>query len=139
MQTSKETRELESQCLECDYEGTIEEKRDYKGELLAVSVCPVCHFCNWMLPKDWYDEEDDETLDLTNEWAKEESQKMLKEHNLFYKIVFSEPAKILLTELDLMDEIKKPIIELCDLFDIHYAYVNQYRQGIKISLGVSPS
>ncbi len=133
---NNETRELQEECHGCSYEGTIEEKRDYKGELLAVSVCPVCHVHDWMLPKDWYDEEDDETLDLTNEWAKEESQKILKEYNLFYQIQFSEPAKILLTELDLMDEIKKPIIELCDVFNIHYAYVNQYRKGIKISLGM---
>uniref|UniRef100_A0A6M3M970 Uncharacterized protein n=1 Tax=viral metagenome TaxID=1070528 RepID=A0A6M3M970_9ZZZZ len=133
---SKETRELQEKCLECSYEETIEEKRDYKGELLAVAVCPVCHFYDWMLPKDW-DEEDYETLDLTNEWAKEESQKMLKEHDLFYKIEFSEPAKQLLVESDLMDKIKKPIRELCDLFNIHYAYVNQHRKGIKIRLGVN--
>ncbi|MCK4784523.1 MAG: hypothetical protein KAV87_12280 [Desulfobacteraceae bacterium] len=127
-------REFYEKCSECSFEGTIEEKRDYNGELLAVSVCPVCHFYDWMLPKDW-DEEDNETLDLTEKWAKGESQKMLKEHDLFYKIEFSEPAKQLLIDLGLMVKIKKPIMKLCDLFNIHYAYVNQYRKGIKISLG----
>jgi len=128
-----EARELQEKCLECSYEGTIEEKRDYNGELLAVAVCPVCHCYDWMLPSNW-DEEDEETLDLTKEWAKEESQKMLKEHKLFYKIEFSEPAKQLLIYSDLTDKIKKPIIELCDLFDTNCAYVQQYRKGIKISL-----
>ncbi len=133
---NNEEREFYVKCLECDYEGTIEEKRDYNGELLAVSVCPICHFYDWTLPKDW-DGEDDKILDLTNEWAKEESQKILKEHNLFYKIEFSEPAKQLLIESDLMDKIKKPIIELCELFDTHHAYVSQHRKGIKIRLGDS--
>ncbi len=135
---NNKTRELQEKCLECSYEEIIEEKRDYNGELLAVAVCPVCHFYDWMLPKDW-DEEDEETLDLTSEWAKEESQKMLKEHNLFYKIEFSEPAERTLIELELMEDTKKHIIALCDLFNVHYASVNRYRRGIKISLGVSPS
>jgi len=135
---NNKTREFYEKCSSCSFEGIIEEKRDYNGELLAVSVCPVCHFYDWMLPKDW-DEEDKETLDLTDNWAKEESQKMLKEHNLFYKIVFSKPAKQLLIESDLMDKIKEPIIELCDLFTINYAYVTQRRKGIKISLEVSSS
>jgi len=133
-----ETRELQEKCHECPCEETIEEKRDYQGELLAVSVCPACHCYDWMLPKEW-DEENDETLNLTSEWAKEESQKILREHNLFYDIAFSEPARILLIEYDLTDKIKKPIIELCDLFGIRYAYVNQHRKGIKISLGMSSS
>jgi len=131
-----EARELQEKCNECSYEGTIEEKRDYEGELLAVSVCPVCHCYDWMLPKEW-DKEDEETLNLTSEWAKEESQKILREHNLFYKIEFSEPARILLIEYDLTDKIKKPIIELCELFDTNHAYINQHRKGIKISLGVN--
>ena len=136
MTVNNNAREFYSKCVGCDYEGTVEEKRDYNGELLAVAVCPVCHFYDWMLPKDW-DEEDNETLDLTQEWAREESQKILKEHNLFYRIEFSEPAEKVLIELDLMDGVKKHIIELCDLFDVHYASVNQYRRGIKISLEVS--
>ncbi len=131
---NSEEREFYSQCLECSYEETIEEKRDYNGELLAVQVCPICHFYDWTLPLNW-DGKDEEVLELTNEWAKEESQKMLKEHNLFYKIEFSEPAKQLLIESDLMNKIKKPIIELCELFDTDYVYVSQYRKGIKISLG----
>lgn len=134
-----ETRELQEKCLECSYDGIIEEKRDYKGELLAVAVCPVCHCFDWILPEDWYEKEDEETRDLTREWAEQESIKILKEHKLFYDIAFSEPAKQLLKELDLTDKIKKPIIELCDLFNIHYAYVNQHRKGIKITLGVSSS
>ncbi|MBA7683147.1 hypothetical protein ES703_91505 [subsurface metagenome] len=135
---NNETRELHEKCNECDFEGIIEEKRDYNGELLAVSVCPVCHCYDWMLPKEW-DEEDNETLDLTNEWAKEESQEMLKEHNLFYNITFSEPARILLIEYDILDKVRKPIIELCDVFNIHYAYVTQRLKGIKINLGVNSS
>ena len=135
---NNDTRELQEKCHSCSYEKTIEEKRDYHGEWLAVSVCPVCHTHNWTLPKDW-DEEDEETLDLTEEWAKEEAQKMLKEHDLYYKIEFSEPAKQLLIDKGLIVKIKKPIMELCDLFNINYAYVNQYRKGIKISMGVSSS
>lgn len=133
-----EEREFYDKCLECDCEGTVEEKRDYNGELLAVVVCPICQFYDWMLPKDW-NEEDTETFELTNEWAMKESQKILKENNLFYQIEFSEPAKQTLIELDLMDEIKKHIIGLCDLFNVHYASVNRYRKGIKISLGADPS
>ena len=133
---SNETREFHEKCNECPYEGTIEEKREYEGQLLAVAVCPVCHAFDWMLPKEW-DEEDKETLDLTREWAEQESIKMLKEHDLFYNIAFSEPAKQLLIELDLLDKTKKPIIELCDLFNIHYAYVQKYQKGIRIHLGVS--
>jgi len=133
---SDETRELQENCPNCLFEGILEEKREYEGELLAVSVCPVCYFYDWMLPEDW-DEEDTETLDLTGEWAKEESKKMLKERELFYKIEFSEPARQVLIHAGLMVKIRKPIIELCDLFDINYAYLNQYRNGIKISLGVS--
>jgi len=133
-----ETRELHETCNECSFEGIIEEKRDYKGELLAVAVCPVCHCYDWMLPKEW-DEEDNETLDLTSEWAKDESQKILKERNIFYKIQFSRPAKQILIEYELTDKIKKPIIELCELFDTNYAYVNQHRKGVKISLGMSSS
>ncbi len=132
-----EEREFYEKCHECSFEGTVEEKRDYNGELLAVAVCPVCHFYDWMLPKDW-DEEDEETLYLTTEWAREESQKILKERNLFYKIEFSKPAKQTLIELDLMDAIKKHIIALCDLFNVNYASVNRYRKGIKISLRVGP-
>ncbi len=135
---NNETRELLETCHDCSFEEIIEEKRDYKGELLAVSVCPICHCYDWILPEEW-DEEDDETFDLTSEWAKEESQKILKEHKLFYKIEFSEPARLLLIEYDLTDKIRKPIIELCDLFNIHYAYLNQHRKGIKITLGVSSS
>ncbi len=140
MKMSNETRELQENCHDCSYEGTIEEKRDYKGELLAVSVCPVCHSFDWMPPKDW-DEEDDEALCLTGEWAEDESQKMLKKHKLFYKIEFSKPAKQLLKKYGpgLTDEIKKPIIELCDLFNIRYARVTQQRRRISIDLGVNSS
>ncbi len=135
---NNETRELLETCHDCSFEEIIEEKRDYKGELLAVAVCPVCHFYNWILPEEW-DEEDEETFDLTSEWAEEESQKILKEHDLFYKIAFSKPAMQLLIELDLMDKIKAPIMELCDIFNVHYAYVNRYQKGIQISYGASSS
>ena len=87
---NNEKRELQSSCNECSYEFTIEEKRDYKGELLAVSVCPVCHAVDWMLPKDYYENEDEETLDATQEWAKKEAIKILKERSIYYDIHFSE-------------------------------------------------
>lgn len=129
---NSEERELESQCLECDYEGTIEEKRDYKGELLAVSVCPVCHFCNWMLPKDWYDEEDDETLDLTQEWAEKESIKILKERNIYYDIHFSEASELILYEEN-VDDIRQKTLELCKILNTNKANIGKQGHGIRIT------
>ncbi len=125
-----ETREFQSQCSECPFEGTIEEKRDYKGELLAVAVCPVCHFYDWMLPKDW-DEEDEETLDLTQEWAKQESIKILKERSIYYDIHFSEASKLILLEENI-DEIRHTMLELCKILNTNKVTIGKHRHGIRI-------
>ncbi len=126
-----ETRELLETCHDCSFEEIIEEKRDYKGELLAVSVCPVCHCFDWILPEDWINEEDDETLELTREWAEQESMKMLKERNIYYDIHFSEASKLILYEENI-DSIRQKTLELCKILDTNKANIGKHGQGIKI-------
>jgi len=123
-------RELPETCHDCRFESTIEEKRDYQGISLAVSVCPICHCFDWMLPLDW-DEEDNETLDLTKEWAEQESIKILKERGIYYDIHFSEASKLTLYEENI-DDIKQKTLELCKILNTNKANIGKHRQGIKI-------
>ncbi|MCK4698646.1 MAG: hypothetical protein KAT53_10160 [Dehalococcoidia bacterium] len=124
------TREFYEKCNECSFEGTIEEKRDYNGELLAVSVCPVCHGFDWMLSANW-DEEDSETLDLTKEWAEQESIKILKERNIYYDIRFSKASKLILHDENIND-IRQKTLELCKILNTNKADIGKHRHGIKI-------
>ncbi len=125
------SRELNEECNDCGYEPVIEEKRDYKGEPLAVSVCPICHCFDWMLPLDW-DEEDNETLELTGEWAEHESIKILKERNIYYDIHFSDASELVLHEKDI-DEIRIKTLELCKILNTNKANIGKHGQGIKIT------
>jgi hypothetical protein len=126
----KMSRELPDSCHDCGVESTIEEKRDYQGTSLAVSVCPICHCFDWMLPPDW-DEEDNETLELTKEWAEQESIKILKERDIYYDIHFSEASNIILHEENIND-IRQKTLELCKILNTNKADIGKHRLGIKI-------
>lgn len=124
---------LMEKCRECGYEETIEENRDYNSETLVVSVCPMCRTYDWEMPSE-YDEEDIDLLERIREWAHEESIKMLKEHDLYYTIRFSEPARFLLSEYGIINGLKEHLIELCKFLGTDTAYIVQHEKGIKIEL-----
>ena len=124
-------RHFDETCSECGYKGTLEEQRDYDGESLSVSVCPVCYGYDWMLPAG-LDEEDIDTLEETNQWAKLESIKILKKHNLYYDIHFSEPFSEMVSE-ELGNRLKVKVIEICNILETNRADFGKKRNGIIVT------
>ncbi len=85
-------RELETQCYECGYP-TIEEKRNFKGEMLAVCVClnPKCPDFDWICPKgEEYEDTDSTAFAESEDWAREQAHQMKMEfaakHALVIKV-----------------------------------------------------
>lgn len=124
-------RELEEKCEKCGSE-VIEEKRSFGDEMLAVTVCPICHFYNWILPSEYFVEEDDELFEKSDAWAKAESQKILEEHELLMTLDFSKPAKLQLEEN--FELIKPYLLKICKILDSWSVYISQFENGIKIAI-----
>jgi len=88
-----EERVLEEVCPFCGYP-TLEEKRRFKGERLAVSVClnHLCTFFDWEIPEAWMDEYvDEELFEKSEEWAEVQAQTLKRE------FLSKSPVKITVT------------------------------------------
>lgn len=137
---TEEPRELELICnnLSCKGE-VIEEKREYKGEKLAVSVCPFCGSFDWILPSSAFDKNGDlkdEALEMTTKWAREESWMILKEHNLYYRINFSSQAMELLEGREIEAQRVEAILRtLCDVFETRSASAGKQGAGFRVDFG----
>lgn len=71
---------LEEKCPICGYPN-IEEKREFKGEKIAVCVCvnPLCDYYNWEISKTWMDEGGEinsKMLDESKEWAEKQAEEL---------------------------------------------------------------
>ena len=127
----KINRELEEKCECCGAE-LIEEKRNFEDEILAVTVCAICRYYNWILPSEYFVKEDKELFEKSNAWAEAESLKILEEHGLLMIFDFSEPAKLQLGEN--LEQIKSSLLEICKILDSWYVYISKVGNGIKITI-----
>jgi len=121
-------RELEETCPLCHAE-LIEEKREYKGESLAVAVCPSCHYLDWIVPES--EMGIDAEYDLPSQaWAEEQAENVLREHDLWFNIHYSE-----VLELNRhLPRIRLAVEQLCLSLGAKTAEVGQYKTGLKIIL-----
>jgi len=115
-------------CHKCGSDKTIEEPRKYNEETLNIAVCTICHEFDWIIPEGA--DEDEELLYDSSAWAEKQSIEILKENKKYFRISYSEPAKIVLAGH--IDKFEEKITEFCDLLGSDLAFISQKEAGLLI-------
>ena len=108
---------------------TIEEKFDYKGKMLAVSVCSFCDYFDWIVPEGVEDSESKEFED-SQEWAKKKAEELRKKHQIVtIPVHYSENVKDKQTF-----QIDNLLNNLCQMLGYEHIYVGKFGRGIRIEM-----
>ena len=132
-------RKLADHCYTCNSEEVFEETYGWKGEELALSLCPNCRKLNdWELPKQLQNygdegEENQELFEEVAEYAEQDAKSMMIAKGLWFQIHISRFAEERLPE-KIIEDLKEIANLLMGALDMQDCYIGISGKGVNFQV-----